>query len=186
MLYNKNYFNKYGAHITVSGAFFAKMVPDFEYFACRFADEYPALMVRENFKKVGDDSYQCIELINVVKKNAFWCVDEVIERDKNFFASTGRSPKLQQRFKPLYDPSSPYKWIYVSDPKNGTAIPHSMRILNHQIGYLQHYIEYLKAVDETDLSEEARDKITEKVQDCITSYQNKIYSIKEENPDYFL
>src|SRR5699024_10776003 len=70
----KNYFNKYGVHITTSGAFFAKMVPDFEYFACRFADKYPALMVRENFKKVGEDSYQCIELINVVKENAFWCV----------------------------------------------------------------------------------------------------------------
>ena len=182
----KNYFNKYGVHITTSGAFFAKMVPDFEYFACRFADKYPALMVRENFKKVGEDSYQCIELINVVKENAFWCVDEVIDRDKKFFGSTGRSPKLQQRFKPLYDPNSPYKWIYVSDPKNGTAIPHPMRILNHQRGYLLHYVEYLKAVDKEDLSEEARDKITEKVQKCIVSYTNKISSIKKENPDYFL
>ena len=182
----KNYFNKYGVHITASGAFFAKMVPDFEYFACRFADKYPALMVRENFKKVGKDSYQCIELINVVKENAFWCVDEVIDRDKKFFGSTGRGPKLEQRFKPLYDPNSPYKWIYVSDPKNGTAIPHPMRILYHQRGYLLHYVEYLKAVDKEDLSEEARDNITEKVQECIVSYTNKITSIKKENPDYFL
>ena len=183
---NKIYFSKYGVRITATGAFFAKLVPDFEYFACRFAPEYPALMVRENLKRIGGKyTYQCIELINIVMENAFWCVDEVIERDKGFFGSTGRSPGGDERFQPLYDSNAPYKWIYVSDLQAGTAVPHSMRILNHQVGYLQHYVKYLECIEE-DLAEDIRNEIIKKVQDCITAYKEKILSIKKENPNYFI
>lgn len=180
---------KYGVKITAAGSFFAKMVPDFEYFACRFASKYPALLVMENLRpcinKNGKSSYQCLELIKIVRTNAFLCVDEVIERDKEFFRSTGRMPENINRFLPLYNRNSPYKWIYISDENSMTMIPHPLRILNHQIGYLQHYYEYINGLTGEYLTSTDKEKILEGIQLEIRMYADKIRNIKANNPDYF-
>ena len=182
-----NDYHKYGVRITTAGAFFAKIVPDFEYFACRFASNYPALFVRENLGKTNSKLlYRCIELIDIVKENAFWCVDEVIKRDSLFFSSTGRTPITHNRYKLLYETTSRYKWIYISDPQEGKAIAHPLRILNHQVGYLLHYVEYLKMIDCSLVSEEDRKKIIILVKQYINEYNDKINSIKKDNPEYFL
>ena len=69
--------NKYGVRITEAGSFFAKILPDFEYFACRYVPQYPALLVRENLKATsGGASYQCLDIIKIVRNSAFQCIDE--------------------------------------------------------------------------------------------------------------
>lgn len=180
---------KYGVKITAAGSFFAKMVPDFEYFACRFASKYPALLVIENLKpctnKNGKSSYQCLELIKIVRTNAFLCIDEVIERDKDFFRNTGRAPQRTNRFSPLYNRNSPYKWIYISDNNTTTMVPHPLRILNHQIGYLQHYFEYVNGLTAEYLAPTDKEKILDGIQSEIKLYADKIRNIKSNNPDYF-
>ena len=182
-------FEKYGVRITFAGSFFAKMVPDFEYFACRFAPDYPALMVRENLKscksKSGKPSYQCLELIRTVRDNAFQCIDEIIERDSDFFKCIEGASKSTNRFSPLYDRSSLYKWIYVSDKKNNSLISHPIRILNHQIGYLQHFREYVNELPEEQLASSDKENILLKLESEIRKYSNKSQSVVEKYPDYF-
>lgn len=179
---------KYGVRIRSAGAFFAKMVPDFEYFACRFAPTYPALLVRENLRKNSvKGSYKCLDLIRIVRENAFQCVDEVLNRDYNFFDSTGLGGtdiNKGDRFALLFNRSSLYKWIY-APTANGTLIPHPWRILNHHIGYLRHYIEYVNGLDSTDLSAEDRNNITRGIQAEIETYSAKLKSINVERGDYF-
>lgn len=176
---------KYGVRIRSAGAFFAKMVPDFEYFACRFAPKYPALFVRENLQKnPSKETYRCLDVIKIVRENAFQCVEEVLTRDYNFFDSTGSSKNNDDQFALLYNRSSPYKWIYVSTA-NGTLIPHPWRILNHHIGYLRHYVEYVNGLDDRDLSAEDRDNITRGILAEINTYSAKLRSINVEREDYF-
>lgn len=178
---------KYGVRIRSAGVFFAKMVPDFEYFACRFAPTYPALFVRENFQKDSEKrSYKCLEVIQIVRENAFQCIDEVISRDYNFFDSTGVGEidiNSGKRFSLLFNRDSIYKWIYTSTA-NGTLIPHPWRILNHHIGYLTHYKEYVNGLDDSILSFEDRRNITKGVQIEIEAYITKLKSISVERKDY--
>lgn len=180
--------HKYGVRIKSAGSFFAKMVPDFEYFACRFAPTYPALFVRENFQKnPSKKSYKCLEQIQIVKRNAFLCIDEVLSRDYNFFDSAGLGETgmdNSDRFAPLFNRDSLYKWIY-TPTVNGTLIPHPWRILNSHIGYLSHYIEYISRLSDSELLVEDRNNIIEGVQKEIREYKAKLRSINVERKDYF-
>lgn len=184
----KDCFKKYGVRITSAGGFFAKMIPDFEYFACRFAPDYPALLVRENLKacrgKDGKDSYKCLEFIKIVRENAFQCIDELLERDIAFFRYPGTTLQYANRFAPLYNRNSPYKWFYGTNI-NGALIPHPLRILNHQIGYLQHYLEYIMEISEEYLKQEDKEKIIDGIQIEIRRYTEKTRNIKLNNKDYF-
>lgn len=179
---------KYGVRIKSAGAFFAKMVPDFEYFACRFASSYPALFVRQNLQKDSTkETYKCLEEIRIVRENAFLCVEEVLNRDYNFFDSTGLGGtgiNSSDKFAPLFNRDSPYKWIYASTV-NGTLIPHPWRILNSHIGYLGHYIEYVSGLNENELSADDKKNIIDGVQTEIETYVTKLRSINEERKDYF-
>lgn len=125
-------------------------------------------------------------IIRNVRSNAFQCVDEVIRRDKEFFKSMGEFAENVNRFAPLYDWTTDYKWIYVANQKNPTFIPHPRRILNHQIGYLLHYAEYISCLPENCFSIPGdREKIAEGVQVEIQRYRWKLTKIVSDNPDYF-
>lgn len=174
---------KYGVRITEAGKFFAKMVPDFEYFACRYAPEFPALFVKENLKLKPNGNYQCLELIKIVRENAFQCINEVINRDYNFFSSTGQADAEKYRFSMLYDDRALYKWMYQSK-RDETKIPHPLRILNHQQGYLSHYLEYVSYLPEDTLDINAKQKIIEGVQAEIGEYRNKMHSLQENYASY--
>lgn len=178
--------NNYGVRITSAGSFFAKMVPDYEYFACRFAPQYPALFVRENLQKCSDkDSYRCLEAIKIVRENAFKCVDEVLLRDYNFFSSTGRYQNNKKTpFALLYNINSPYKWIYMAS-RQSTLIPHPWRILNHQLGYLQHYMEYVDSLSRDEITEIDKLHIVKGVKIEIEKYKEKLKTISTERKDYY-
>lgn len=177
---------KYGVRIRSAGIFFAKMVPDFEYFACRFAPMYPALFVRENLQKNSEKrSYNCLDMIQIVRKNAFQCIDEVINRDNNFFSYSysAKGTNNSKRFSFLYDQNSIYKWIY-TPTTTGSLTPHPWRILNHHIGYLRHYMEYVDGLDQSELCTDDKNNIVKGVQAEIEKYNAKLKTITEENRDY--
>lgn len=183
-------FTRYGVRITEAGSFFVKILPDFEYFACRFAPQYPALIARENLRactdKSGNDSYRCLEAINIVKDNAFKCIDEVIKRDDEFFKSVYRPQRAWNRFFPLYADKPQYKWIYVPNKNSSSLLPHPLRILNHQIGYLQDYKEYVEVLPDRYFEKpEARTAILNGLVEEIGEYKSKLQEIVSENPDYF-
>lgn len=176
---------KYGAKITYAGAFFAKIVPDFEYFACRFTANFPALFVKENLLgSSGKHKYRCLELIDIVKENAFRCVDEVIARDNDFFGSTGRGAEDVDKFSMMYQEDTPYKWTYKSNIHDNTRAPHPYRILNHQIGYLQHYKEYIQWLSDNELNEKDKQNIIIGIQSVIKEYRDKLAAVIEKNPFY--
>ena len=161
------------------------MVPNFEHFACRFAPSYPALFVRENLKKTRENSYRCLDMIRVVRKNALLCVDDVLNRDYNFFDSIGGNHvKRGEGFAPLYQENSIYKWLYTSEA-GGMLVPHPWRILNHHLGYLQHYIEYVSSLEKELVSAEDQEKIISGVKDEIEEYQKKLNEIKHERREYY-
>ncbi len=179
--------NKYGVRITEAGSFFAKILPDFEYFACRYVPQYPALLVRENLKATsGGASYQCLDIIKIVRNSAFQCIDEVIEWENTFFKSMGGSSQLPNRFSLLYNTKSMYKWIYFPNASSISFTHHPLRILHHQIGYLQHYLEYVEALTEDSFySQGDQEKIAKGLQTEIANYKHKLEEILRQNSDYF-
>jgi len=180
-------FLKYGVKINSAGAFFAKMVPDFEYFACRYAPEYPALFILQNLRhsEKAKNSYDCIDLIKIVKENAFLCIDEVIGRDRNFFKSVVYDTKKTSNFEPLYNSTSPYKWLYKEKGRKNKLIPHPIRILNHHIGYIEHYLEYIcNLPTESFEKNDDKDKIIRAIKNELYSYKNKRKDVIEKNRDY--
>lgn len=191
ILYNKDKKNssflKYGVKINSAGVFFAKMVPDFEYFACRYAPNYPALFILENLKhsEKYKNSYKCIDLIKIVKENAFMCIDELIERDKKFFKSIKYSTNESSNFELLYNFTSPYKWLYKEKGENNKLVPHPIRILNHHIGYIEHYLEYISnlPIDAFEKDDD-KDKIISAIKNELISYKNKRKDVIEKNTDY--
>lgn len=181
----KKQFFKYGVKSTYAGEFFAKFVPEFEYFACRFALGYPALFIKENLVKYANKpKHRCLELIEIVRKNALQCIDEVIKRDDSFFGSAGGGADPGDKFKKLYERNTPYQWIYRNDPNSTARTPHPARIINHHIGYLRHYIRYVEALPDSVISEQDRSEIICGVNAEMDKYRFKMDSIRNEHPSY--
>lgn len=182
-------FLKYGIKVTDAGSFFAKMVPDFEYFACRYSPEYPPLFILQNLRhsEKNNNSYDCIDIIRAVRENAFMCIDEVIERDKYFFRSISYKTAKQKNFELLYRKNSPYKWLYKERDSKEKLVAHPLRILNHHMGYIEHYLEYIKNLS-IDLFEHVNDKekIILEIKKELFSYNAKLKSIVDENSEYFV
>lgn len=176
---------KYNVRITEAGAFFAKMVPDFEYFACRYAAQYPALMVLDNLRRTGKNgaSFACLDLMEIVRKNAFRCIDEVIARDRDFFVSASYDGE-NQNFKPLYDRDGCYRWLYMENT-GSKLIPHPVRIINHHSGYIGHYQKYVEQLpDEVFAEPSDRERIVEGINKNIRAYEQKLDEIRQGNPGY--
>lgn len=170
----------YNVTITEAGELFAKMVPDFEYFACRYAPCYPALLDLQNLRKTvteNAEEYDCISLIKTVQENAFVCVDEVIARERYFFASTQHQEKEAVSIRPLFDPRSRYKWFY-TQKSGGALLPHAVRILNHQHGYLLHYQRYIENLPDNVFSDSNdRMKILDSLRKVIQLYTDKMKEV---------
>jgi hypothetical protein len=167
---------KYGVKITESGSFFAKFLADFEYFACRFASQYPPLPCQSNSQKKGD-TYDCINIIRSVRKKAFDCIDDVIRADGDFYGCPSQSD-TGNRFSRMYsddEPSPVYK-----ETSNSRIKCHPLRVLEAHIGYLEHYCKYLRESDPKIDSD-----CIEGVNFELTKYKEKLNSYKLSYPEYF-
>ena len=180
-----NDFEKYGIKITMSGSLFAKVCCDFEYFACRFAKNYPALFIRQNLRKSKGESYDCLDLINIVKYNAFECIDEIIRKDNDFFSSLGNATSVN-KFSALYTENSKYKWNYKANRISRQVTAHPIRIINSHMGYISHYAIFVKDLSEEKFEDKNdKEKIIAGLKKIIEDYKNKKNDIIYSNPEYF-
>ena len=158
--------NEFAIKITAAGKTYAKFVPDFEYYASRYANKFKPLMTIT-------DQYECYELLNIVQKNAFRCINNIIRDEEQFFSSMGQK---EQNYSYLYNS----RWLY-KENDNNTYNVHPMRILNHHIGYLEHYLIYLLTLIKN-INE--KNEMIYIIQDTIKKYKNKVIEIENNYPNY--
>lgn len=182
--------SKYGVKITEAGEFFAKILADFEYFACRFLSNEPPLCSLENLKPIfinGKRSFRAVEIINIVREKAFSCIDEIIERDCSFYANnthSGCRGSKAYNFNKMYNDE--YSWIY-KDSVNAKAVVHPYRILTQHQGYLANYLDYIsRFVPENYFEDELdKQKLLDMVKNQNASYSDKLADLLEKYPEYF-
>jgi len=177
-----------GVQITTAGSFFAKITPEFEFFSCRFLFSEQALMSLENLKPIniaGKNTFKGIEIIKAIREKAFRHIDEVIESDKDYYSLPGTFSALDP-YKSMHDRREIYSWMYKESPVE-RAITHPLRILHQHMGYIYHYIEYIK----NDLgmhhfyNSDDSVKITTLAKYELLKYWEKLEAITKENPQYF-
>lgn len=176
--------SKFGVKITDAGGFFAKILPDFEYFCCRFLSSEPPLFSLNNLKYFtlyGKRSFRAIAIIRFIRKKAFACIDEVIDRDKSFFSSLD-SHNID--FSPMYD--SQYSWLY-KDSDTSEAIVHPLRVIEQHCGYISNYLYYIEKYVPTDKFKEPEDKdqFIRELRIELSKYHEKLQKLIRDNPKYF-
>ena len=173
---------EFGVRITPAGSLFARMLPEFEYFACRFLSGELPLLSKANvagFKVDGDDAFRAIAIIRVVRKKAFECIEKIIKRDMDFFvARAGRGPGLSK----MYDEEN--SWLYMEP--DGKETLHVEKIFNVHKGYLDQYKIYVSEfIDDEDISSEDRNKLIGLISKEIDAYIQGFDSLKKKYADYF-
>lgn len=133
--------NMFGVKLTEAGSLFAKILPEFEYFACRSLTNEPSIFSDNSFKtfigEKGERSFRGIEIIKIIRCRAFNCIDEVIRRDLDFFADFASSEKSKTLLVNGIC-NCLYKETTISRGKY-----HPYRILLQHIGYLRQYLDYV-------------------------------------------
>lgn len=178
---------KFGVKITEAGSLFSKLLADFEYFACRFLTKEPPLFSKENIKMMyinGKKSFRCVEIIHIVREKAFSCIDEIIEKDFDFFSNPENHINQPPNFKAMYE--NEYSWIY-KDSINAKSLVHPYRILTHHSGYLSNYIDYVKSYIPESEFETPDDKelLIDKLKDQLSQYNHKLNDLLCTYPQYF-
>ncbi len=181
--------SKYGVKITEAGEFFAKILSEFEYFACRFLSKEPPLVSLKNLELLDDkdeNSFRAIEIINIVRKKAFSCIDEIIKRDKETFIESLNKPKANRHpnYAKMYD--SEYSWVYKDSPQ-AKALVHPYRILTQHQGYLTCYFDYIERFVPKEFfnKEEYKSSLLGLIKNQILQYNNKLEELVMSNPEYF-
>lgn len=178
---------KFGIKITEAGSLFAKILADFEYFACRFLSDEPPLFSKENIKPFyidGHKSYRAVEIVKIVRKRAFNCIDEIIKRDYDFFSDLGSSKGKTPNFRRMYD--NEYSWVY-KDSLRSKAYIHPYRILNQHMGYISNYIDYIERYIDKSEFENAEDKnyMLTLLRDENSKYVKRLNKLLILHKDYF-
>lgn len=179
--------SKYGVKITEAGELFAKILADFEYFACRFLSKEPPLFSLENIKPFyidGQRSFRAIEIINIVRKKSFSCINEIIERDYSFFSNPGSRVNCKPNFTKMYDDD--FSWVY-KDSTKAKALVHPYRILTQHQGYLTSYFDYLERFVPENCFDKPQDKVMllDMIKEQLSYYTNKIDELSDSYPEYF-
>lgn len=178
---------RFGVKITEAGSLFAKILADFEYFACRFLSDEPPLFSKENLKPIyvnGRKSYRAVEIIKVVRRRAFDCINEIISRDYMFFSDLRSSKNSPPNFKKMYD--TEYSWVY-KDSIKSKAYVHPHRILNQHMGYITNYMDYVERyIDESEFEcFEDKNSLLEMIKEQNNKYLRKLNKLREEHKEYF-
>lgn len=179
--------SKFGVKITEAGTLFAKILADFEYFACRFLSKEPPLFSKENIKVIyvnGKRSFRAVEIIHIVRIKAFSCINEILERDFEFFSDGGAGENHSPNFSKMYD--SKYSWIY-KDSAKAKAFVHPYRILTQHQGYIANYLDYVDRFVPNSSFDHPQDKelLLEKIKMELSQYTNKFNELLRSYPEYF-
>jgi len=179
--------SRFGIKITEAGSFFAKILADFEYFACRFLSKEPPLFSKENIKVIyvnGKKSFRAVEIINIIRKKAFNCIDEILEKDFDFFSDGGSGIKRSPDFFKMYE--GEYSWIY-KDSINANGLVHPYRILTQHQGYISNYLDYVERFIPISYFDNSQDKtlLLDKVKLQLIKYSNKYNELIKNYPEYF-
>ena len=178
---------EFGVRITKAGSFFAKILPDFEFFACRFLPHEPALLSLENIKPFyikKERIFRAIAIIRVVQAKAFACVDEIIMKDKEFFSAPGSANGVPLDFTLMYQRE--YSWLY-KESKGDDPCVHPHRILTQHSGYISNYIDYISRFVSENTFEKSDDKekLLTLARNELSGYKEKITQLRNEFPSYF-
>ena len=177
--------SSFGVRITDAGVFLAKILPEFEYFACRYLSQEPPLFSKENLKPIrinGNDSFRAVEIIKIIRQRAFKCIDQVIERDAQFFSSyTGEK---KNDFKLDYD--EPFSCLY-KETKYSRQLYHPYRIIAQHQGYIINYYNYvLTYLNEDDFNNmNDKERLLEMVKQESAHYNRKLNYLNNLYPKYF-
>ena len=167
---------EFGIKLNGAGRMYAKITPDYEYFACRYANNYKPLMAIMN-------KQDCENLLKIIMDNAFKCIDNVIERETRFFSGMGRETTAD--YSQLYGNEG---WLYKSslDERQHCPQTHPIRVLRNHIGYLQHYYDYLKSysLDADYDNPSDRKDMCDIVQNTLKKYEYKKIEIENKYPNY--
>lgn len=177
---------RFGIRITEAGSFFAKILSDFEYFACRFLPDEPALFSKKNINTIyvnGNRSFRAVEIIKIIRKKAFICIDEIIKKDYSFFAST-ISFERNTNFSAMYN--GHYRWLY-KDSRIDREFVHPYRILSQHMGYLANYISYVTDYIDPNSFDDHEDKnrFINLIKYELQLYSKKLEELLECYPEYF-
>lgn len=178
---------RFGVKITEAGSFFAKILADFEYFACRFLSKEPPLFSKENIKVMsvnGKKSFRAVEIIRVIREKAFSCINEILEKDFDFFSDYGTGVNRKPNFSKMYE--GKYSWVY-KDSLNAKALVHPYRILTQHQGYISNYMDYVERFIPENCFECPEDKtlLLEKIRLQLIQYTNKYTELINTYPEYF-
>lgn len=179
--------SKFGVKITEAGSLFAKILSDFEYFACRFLSKEPPLFSKENIKVIyinGKRSFRAVEIIHIVRIKAFNCIDEILGKDLDFFSDGGSGKNNSCNFSKMYD--TKYSWVY-KDSVKSKALVHPYRILTQHQGYIANYLDYVERYIPIESFEFSQDKenFLEKIRQELSQYANKLNDLLRQYPEYF-
>ena len=174
--------------ITDAGKFFSMLLPDFEYFACRYLPKSnPIYMVTNtnelkellNGRLVKDSKstknenesqvYDMDEdgtLLTGIKFRAFACVDAIIEQEMKFLSVAKKNSDEYIRPEWLYRMSSESEYIV-----------HPIRILKSHIGYLRNY---LTVVQNDDSFAKERNGLIAVTKKAINDYSEKLKTLTSE------
>lgn len=176
----------YGVKITDAGRYFVEgILPNFEYFACRYAKQSSPLFTRNNLtitsKLPVGYSNVAIELQKKVSEQVFRCIDAIIHQDMNFF-TTNETPS----FDGMYSiEGCPRRYCYEPPSRSiadyGNEQCHPLRIINNHIRYLDNYRAYILTLKNKDgyyyYNEETRKGLSITILKVIKSYINKLNDI---------
>ena len=178
----------YGVRITKAGSFFLKILPDFEYFACRYLPREAPIFSKESVRSIilnGKKTYRAIIIMEIVKGRAFKCIEKIINRDKSFFVSTISTGRNNKRINISAMCDGPYSWVY-QEVISAKPLVHPYRIISQHIGYIGNYITYIESMP-NDVFEERRDKaeLIKKAAKIRQSYREYYEKLRIKHPDYF-
>jgi len=176
--------SEFGVRVTEAGSLFAQILHTFEYFASMFLTGELPLFAKENlkifnFRREGafHEEYRAIAIIDFVKEKAFNYIDDVIERDFEFYDTHHNQCNWVDLFTPMYD-NEGYSVVYTQD--DGKKQVHPLRIIREHRRYIEDYLRYVEHYCQTEDFCERGNKTAfmEKLKERIEAYDQKFMELK--------
>lgn len=181
----------YGVKICDAGRYFVKAIlPNFEYFACRYAKQTFPLFSGNNLTIVreSDNKYNfntvATELLETISKQVICCINAIISQDLNFFTTTQNHcfdgmysvEGCTRRY--CYEPATRSVANY------GNEQCHPLRIINNHLSYLDNYrafiLTYKKSNDTYYYNDVERKGVSETILKIIKKYIDILNNILDD------
>lgn len=169
--------SQYGVRIKTSGAFFADILSEFEYFACKRIKNgsvqkkyYSPLFEKNNFN-IQDGKPFFIDSISNVKNQSIKIINAIINNEKHMS-------------------DNQIKKFFYKRNTNSKTLSYLQRIFYVHKGFLNNYFKFVNFILEKNLlktffSDEDKKNILNKLKEEIDDYETKLDEIKQKNLRYF-